>query len=68
MSSAIPTNQTDEPSAFVPLSEVSRLLGRTPNAVKSMALIGAIRTHSLPGCRITYSINDARRILEATAS
>ena len=49
---------------YVPLAAVQRLLNKSPNAIKSIALAGAIRTQVIPGSRILYSAEDARRLAE----
>jgi hypothetical protein len=47
---------------WVTLAAASRAIGRHVNAVKSIALAGAIRTRIMPGARILYSRTDAERL------
>lgn len=56
-----------EAREFVPLAVVQRILGATPNAIKSMALAGSIRYRSVPGARTLYSRADAERISQQPA-
>jgi hypothetical protein len=50
------------------LATVCRLLGRGPNAVKSIAIAGAIRTRCLPGTRPVYSLADAATLAAVARS
>jgi hypothetical protein len=52
---------------YVPLSVVQRTLQRSRDAIKSIALTGAIRTQSIPGARTLYSAADARRLADRVA-
>jgi hypothetical protein len=56
-----PDTQQD---TFVPLSVVQRVLKRSRDSIKSAALSGAIRTRVIPGSRILYSYNDARKLAD----
>ena len=47
---------------WLTLSAASEALERSPGAVKSIALSGAIRTQALPGSRILYSAADVDRL------
>jgi hypothetical protein len=49
---------------FVPLSVVQRTLQRSRDSIKSIALAGSIRTLALPGSRILYNLEDARRLAD----
>jgi hypothetical protein len=47
---------------WVTLAEASRIVGKHPASVKSIALAGAIRPRVVPGARILYSRSDAEKI------
>lgn len=56
------SHATVQPAEYVPLAAIQRVLRKSPNAIKSIALTGAIRTQAIPGSRILYSAEDARRL------
>lgn len=60
----ITTCQSAPPASeeWVTLAEVSRITGKHPASVKSIALAGGIRPKVVPGARILYSRSDAERI------
>jgi hypothetical protein len=47
---------------WITLAEASRITGKHPASVKSIALAGGIRPRVTPGARILYSKSDAERI------
>ena len=47
-----------EAPEWVPMATVCRILDRSPHAVKSIALAGAIRHRSIPGTRTLYNRAD----------
>lgn len=49
---------------WITLSEACRILGRSPGAIKSMALAGALASQAIPGARIVYSAADCLRLAE----
>jgi hypothetical protein len=59
---ALEPAQADE---WITLAETSRVIRRHVNAVKSIALAGAIRVRAVPGARIQFSRLDAERLANA---
>lgn len=53
---------------WITLAAASRRLQVHVNAVKSIALAGAIRTRALPGARILYRRADVERLVERLAA
>jgi hypothetical protein len=55
-------------ASWVSLSQAAKILGRSTDIVKSVALTGAIKTRSLPGARTVFSLDDCRKLADSEGS
>jgi len=65
MAAAAPEDRTRTSSAaWGTLTQAARTLGRSTDIVKSATIAGAIKTRVIPGARITYNLDDCRKLAE----